>query len=118
MAVAWHAVNRGEVTKKDVTIVLGCGPVGLAVIAVLKARGVATIIASDFSPGRRALAQACGADVTVDPESSCVGAPTRALIRWRLLGWTSSGACAGCGRPVGVVADLVAAVGEPQMGGA
>ena len=67
MAVAWHAASRGEVTKKDVTIVLGCGPVGLAVIAVLKARGVATIIASDFSAGRRTLARACGADVVIDP---------------------------------------------------
>ncbi|MFG3134166.1 zinc-binding dehydrogenase [Streptomyces tendae] len=67
MAVAWHAVNRGEVTRKDVAIVLGCGPVGLAVIAVLKSRGVATVIASDYSPGRRALAQKCGADHVVDP---------------------------------------------------
>ncbi|MEU5907078.1 zinc-binding dehydrogenase [Micromonospora sp. NPDC047527] len=67
VAVAWHAVNRGEVTRKDVAVVLGCGPVGLAVIAVLKARGVATVVASDFSAGRRALAKACGADVVVDP---------------------------------------------------
>ncbi|MEV5676715.1 zinc-binding dehydrogenase [Streptomyces sp. NPDC052179] len=67
MAVAWHAVNRGEVTRKDVAIVLGCGPVGLAVVSVLKARGVATVIASDYSAGRRALAGKCGADIVVDP---------------------------------------------------
>ncbi len=67
MAVAWHAVNRGGVTRKDVAVVLGCGPVGLAVIAVLKARGVRTVVASDFSAGRRALATACGADTVVDP---------------------------------------------------
>jgi threonine dehydrogenase-like Zn-dependent dehydrogenase len=66
MAVAWHAVNRGEVTRKDTAIVLGCGPVGLAVVAVLKACGVGTVIASDYSPHRRALAARCGADVTVD----------------------------------------------------
>ena len=36
-------------------------------IAVLKARGVATVVASDFSAARRALAQRCGADVVVDP---------------------------------------------------
>ena len=34
---------------------------------VLKAQGVRTVVASDRSPGRRALAQACGADVVVDP---------------------------------------------------
>jgi threonine dehydrogenase-like Zn-dependent dehydrogenase len=67
MAVALHAVNRGEVSRKDVAIVLGCGPVGLAVICWLKARGVRTIVASDLSAGRRALATRCGASVVVDP---------------------------------------------------
>ncbi|MGE0217975.1 zinc-binding dehydrogenase [Mycolicibacterium sp.] len=67
MAVAYHAVRRSEITGKDVAIVLGCGPVGLAVICHLKTHGVRTIVASDFSPGRRALAQRCGADVVVDP---------------------------------------------------
>ena len=37
MAVAWHAVRRGEVGKKQVAIVIGCGPVGLGVILMLKA---------------------------------------------------------------------------------
>ena len=34
---------------------------------MLKARGVRTVVASDYSPGRRALATACGADVVVNP---------------------------------------------------
>jgi threonine dehydrogenase-like Zn-dependent dehydrogenase len=67
MAVAWHAVRRGEVGKRDVAIVVGCGPIGLAVILMLKASGVVTVVASDYSAGRRALAQRCGADVVVDP---------------------------------------------------
>jgi threonine dehydrogenase-like Zn-dependent dehydrogenase len=67
MAVGWHAVRRGEVGKGDVAIVIGCGPIGLAVICMLKAHGVRTVIASDLSPGRRALATACGADIVVDP---------------------------------------------------
>jgi len=67
MAVGLHAVNRGEVSKGQVAIVIGCGPVGLAVISMLKAQGVRTVIASDYSPGRRALAATCGADVVVDP---------------------------------------------------
>ena len=68
MAVALHAVRRGEVGKRQVAIVIGCGPVGLGVILMLKARGVRTVVASDFSPGRRALAQTCGADLVVDPK--------------------------------------------------
>jgi len=67
MAVAWHAVRRGEVRKRTVAIVIGCGPVGLGVILCLKAKGVATVVAADFSRGRRALAKACGADIVVDP---------------------------------------------------
>ncbi len=67
MAVAWHAVRRGKVGRRTVAIVVGCGPVGLSVILLLKAKGVRTVVASDFSPGRRALARACGADVVVDP---------------------------------------------------
>ncbi|MEV7405612.1 zinc-binding dehydrogenase [Streptomyces sp. NPDC091267] len=67
MAVAWHAVNRGEVSRKDVAVVLGCGPVGLAVVSVLKARGVGTVTAVDYSAGRRSLARKCGADVVIDP---------------------------------------------------
>ncbi len=67
MAVGWHAVRRGEVRKRTVGIVIGCGPIGLAVILCLKAKGVQAIVAADFSPGRRALARACGADIVVDP---------------------------------------------------
>lgn len=67
MAVALHAVRRGEVGAKDTAVVIGCGPIGLAVIAMLKATGVRHVIASDFSPGRRALAEKMGADVVVDP---------------------------------------------------
>ena len=67
LAIGWHAVRRSGITKKDVAVVIGCGPVGLAVISMLKAQGVRTVIASDLSTGRRALATACGADVVVDP---------------------------------------------------
>jgi threonine dehydrogenase-like Zn-dependent dehydrogenase len=81
LAVALHAVNKSDVRRRDTAIVLGCGPVGLAVIAWLKARGVRTVVASDFSPGRRALATRCGADVVVDPAdgSPYDVAPGRAL---------------------------------------
>nr|WP_090273882.1 zinc-binding dehydrogenase [Mycolicibacterium komanii]CRL66738.1 alcohol dehydrogenase [Mycolicibacterium komanii] len=67
MAVALHAVRRSQVGKRDVAIVIGCGPVGLAVICHLKSLGVQTIVASDFSATRREMASRCGADVVVDP---------------------------------------------------
>jgi len=67
LAVSLHAVRKGGVGKKQVAIVIGCGPIGLGVILMLKASGVRTVVASDYSAGRRALAKACGADVVIDP---------------------------------------------------
>ncbi|MBN3786362.1 zinc-binding dehydrogenase [Burkholderia sp. Ac-20353] len=67
MAVALHAYRHSGIKHSDVAIVIGCGPVGLGLIAMLKAHGVHTVIASDFSPGRRALATSFGADVVIDP---------------------------------------------------
>lgn len=81
MAVGWHAVVRSEIKSKDVAIVIGCGPVGLAVICMLKAKGVRTIIASDFSPTRRDMATRCGATQVVDP------AQTSPYANWKALGF-------------------------------
>ncbi|MFR9750566.1 zinc-binding dehydrogenase [Nocardia sp. 004] len=67
MAVAWHAVRMGRVGKKRPAFVIGCGPIGLGVISMLRAAGVRTIVASDSSLHRRDLAAACGADIVVDP---------------------------------------------------
>jgi threonine dehydrogenase-like Zn-dependent dehydrogenase len=67
LAVGLHAVRRSGITRDQVAIVLGCGPVGLAVVGMLKARGVRTVVASDFSSTRRRLATRSGADLVVDP---------------------------------------------------
>ncbi|UGT40762.1 zinc-binding dehydrogenase [Nocardia yamanashiensis] len=82
MAVAWHAVRRGRVNKNRTAFVIGCGPIGLAVISMLKAAGVRTVVASDFSPRRRELAARCGADHVVDPgvDSPWEAAPRQARI--------------------------------------
>ena len=66
-AVGAHAVAKAHLEPGSVCLVVGCGPVGLAVIASLKARGHGPVIAADFSPRRRAAAEAMGADVIVDP---------------------------------------------------
>lgn len=67
MAVGAHAVAKTGVSKGEAAIVLGCGPIGLACIAALRAERVAPIIAADFSPVRRGLARRMGADEAVDP---------------------------------------------------
>jgi threonine dehydrogenase-like Zn-dependent dehydrogenase len=67
MAVGLHAVEKARLDKDDVPLVIGCGPVGLAVIASLRLKGVRPIVAADFSPRRRQLAEALGADIVVNP---------------------------------------------------
>lgn len=67
MAVGLHAVNKSNIAPAEPALVLGCGPIGIAIIAALRAKGVETIVASDFSPKRRELATAMGAHQTLDP---------------------------------------------------
>ncbi|MGH7865357.1 MAG: zinc-binding dehydrogenase [Candidatus Binataceae bacterium] len=68
MAVGLHAVEKARLQNNDAPLVIGCGPVGLSVIASLKFKGVHPIVAADFSPRRRQLAEQVGADVVVDPK--------------------------------------------------
>jgi threonine dehydrogenase-like Zn-dependent dehydrogenase len=67
MAVGRHAVARSAITPAEAAVVLGAGPVGLAVVAELHRQGIETVVVSDYSPRRRAVALAMGASVAVDP---------------------------------------------------
>jgi threonine dehydrogenase-like Zn-dependent dehydrogenase len=67
MAVGLHAVNKSGVAPGEVCLVLGCGPIGLAIIAALRHRGVERIAAADFSQARRQLAETMGAHQSIDP---------------------------------------------------
>lgn len=67
MAVGLHAVEMGRVESNDIPLVIGCGPVGLAVIEALRLKGIGPIVAADFSAGRRKLAELMGAHVVIDP---------------------------------------------------
>lgn len=84
LAIGVHAVAKGNVRNEDTAIVIGCGPIGLACIAVLKQRGVKRIIAADFSAKRRELAKQFGADEVVDARERSafdgVGATEAAVI--------------------------------------
>ncbi len=66
LAVGIHAVAKARMQPGDAALVVGCGCVGLAVIAALRMAGVETIVASDFSSVRRAVAERLGARGVVD----------------------------------------------------
>ena len=64
-SVAWHAVARaGDVRGKRV-LVIGCGPIGCLIVAVLRHHGAAEIIAVDMFEGPLAVATASGASSTI-----------------------------------------------------
>jgi len=67
MAVGLHAVNKSAIQPGEAALVLGCGPIGIAIIAALRHRGVEHIAAADYSHKRRELAETMGAHVTLDP---------------------------------------------------
>lgn len=71
LGIGVHAVAKSFLDgDSHPCVILGCGPIGLAIAAVLRMRGVSVIIASDFSPKRRELAQAMGATTTVHPKET------------------------------------------------
>jgi len=83
LAVGLHAVNKARLEPDDAPLVIGCGPVGLAVIAALRLADIRPIVAADFSPRRRELALALGADVVVDPAAQTPWQSWREAAVWR-----------------------------------
>ncbi|MGW1786704.1 zinc-binding dehydrogenase [Streptomyces sp. NPDC002143] len=67
ISVGWSTASRAQVTTKEVALVMGCGAIGLSVIARLKRLGVGPVVAVDFVASRRETAWAMGADAVVDP---------------------------------------------------
>jgi len=82
MAVGLHAVAKARLEPDDAPLVIGCGPVGLAVIAALRLHGARPIVAADFSARRRELAIALGADVVVDPATTTPWQSWREAAVW------------------------------------
>jgi alcohol dehydrogenase len=60
-STAWFCADLAAITADGVTVVIGCGPVGLLGILAARARGASSIVAVDLVAERRARAQALGA---------------------------------------------------------
>ena len=75
LAVGLEHARRGRPEKDDAALVIGCGAIGLGVIAGLKLMGIAPIVAADFHEHRRELALKMGAHIAVDPREISPYAP-------------------------------------------
>jgi threonine dehydrogenase-like Zn-dependent dehydrogenase len=66
LSCALHAVERAGIAFEDVVVVAGCGPIGLGMIAGAAAKSPAKVIALDVAETKLALAELCGADLTIN----------------------------------------------------
>lgn len=67
LSVGWHAVSISPYKEGDAALVLGGGPIGLAVVQALVGRGCKNIIVSEVSSKRRDFAKQFGAHHVIDP---------------------------------------------------
>lgn len=79
LAVGWHAISISPYKPGDRVLVLGGGPIGLAVVQALKARGCDKIIVSEISPRRKQYAKEFGAHHVIDPSKDDVVAEVKRL---------------------------------------
>lgn len=66
LAVGLHAVEAAHLKPGDAVLVVGAGPVGLAVALWCAHFGMRRVVVSDLAPARLALAERCGATDIVD----------------------------------------------------
>jgi (R,R)-butanediol dehydrogenase/meso-butanediol dehydrogenase/diacetyl reductase len=67
-AVALHGIRRSAFAAGQTALVVGLGPVGLLVCALLREAGAAVVIGVDPVPARRALAERWGVTRALAPE--------------------------------------------------
>jgi L-iditol 2-dehydrogenase len=70
LGVAVHSVDLGHLPFGGTASVLGCGPIGLLLISVLKAAGASSVLAVDPLAHRREAASRYGADLVAEPDSA------------------------------------------------
>ena len=67
LGVAIHSMDLGHLPFAGTASVVGCGPIGLLLIGVLKAAGASSVLAVEPLAHRRAAASRSGADLVADP---------------------------------------------------
>ncbi|MBC7942854.1 MAG: alcohol dehydrogenase catalytic domain-containing protein [Chitinophagaceae bacterium] len=110
MACAVHTVNRADIQFDDVVVIAGAGPLGLGMVQLARLKTPKKLVVIDLVPQRLALAQAFGADVTIDPRTD----DARAIINGLTQGYGCDVYVESTGVPAGVTQglDLVRKLGR------
>lgn len=109
LAVAMHAVNRSGLVAGQRAVVIGCGPIGIAVALCLMARGIEKVAAVEKSAIRRAAVSALGLDCVLSPGPGCADA---------LRTWSRGEGCDAAFDTAGVPAAFDTALQAAARGGA
>ncbi|EXJ94478.1 hypothetical protein A1O1_02874 [Capronia coronata CBS 617.96] len=67
LAVASHMIRLSGFQKGQTVAILGAGPIGLALLLLLRAQGASKIVISELTKSRALQAEKFGADIVVDP---------------------------------------------------
>lgn len=78
IAVAWHAVRTSKLKPGQLALVLGSGPIGLAIIIALKGHQAGRIVVSEPALDRRLLAEKLGVE-TINPKDYSAEENVKAL---------------------------------------
>jgi (R,R)-butanediol dehydrogenase/meso-butanediol dehydrogenase/diacetyl reductase len=78
LVVGLHGIRHAALTRASGCVVLGAGPIGLMTLLWARDVGVAHVVASEVTAGRRALAKRLGATDAVDPGTTDPAAVVRA----------------------------------------
>jgi 2-desacetyl-2-hydroxyethyl bacteriochlorophyllide A dehydrogenase len=68
LSVAWHAAAAAPLSPTSSVLILGGGPIGLALVQVLRARGVGKVLVSEISASRQRFAREFGAHHVFNPK--------------------------------------------------
>jgi len=66
MAVGYDAVRRSDLAMDDAVLIIGAGPIGLAVATWASHFGITHVVVSEMNPKRLALAEQMGATATIN----------------------------------------------------
>jgi threonine dehydrogenase-like Zn-dependent dehydrogenase len=79
LSVAWHAISAAPLKHDSTVLVLGGGPIGLAIVQCLRALKTKTVILSEVSKARQRFAKEFGAHHIIDPRAEDAVALSRKL---------------------------------------
>lgn len=105
LSVAWHAVKASPFKPGNSVLIIGGGPIGLAVIQALRAKGAGKIIVSEVSPRRKQFSLEFGADHVLDPTEVDVVSEVRRLCDGQgvHVGFDAAGVQSGMNAAIGAL---------------